>query len=141
MLEAYQRLAVIGCGIEQKEQCMEFHLTGFDQAANVRRYHFECMAPDRTRTEFTVNADLVLLRKYAIPLQELPLLCLHVLEAHEGDRVRTFTFAESDMLGYAKDRTAAKDAAAEKRNARRHPLSPQLGQAWRSPQNSLGKLS
>jgi hypothetical protein len=134
-------LKCVGCGSRQKEYNVDFLLTGFDQAANIRRYHFEGIAPDRARIEFMVRADLILLRKYAIPLQELPLLCRHVLETHARDRARTFTFAETDMLGYANDRTAAKDAAEQKRKAHRQPPSPRLGQAWRSPNNSLGKLS
>jgi hypothetical protein len=119
---------------------MAFILTGFDQTANIRQYHFQCLSPDRTRTEFTVCADLLLIRKYAIPLQELPLLCRHVLEARAGDRVRIFTFAEEEMLAYINDRNVAKEAAEQKRKGFRRPKSNRLGAAWRTPNNMLGKL-
>jgi len=112
---------------------MEFVLTGFRQDKNIRRYAFQGIAADRKRTEFTVGVDLGLIRKYQIPLQELPLLCRHFLTGHaEGGQTQTLTFTEEDMLGYANRRAAARDAAELKRKAHRRPPSSRTGQAWRS---------
>ncbi|MBI3679070.1 MAG: hypothetical protein HY235_01485 [Acidobacteria bacterium] len=112
---------------------MEFVLTGFRQDNNIRRYAFQGIAADRKRTEFTVGVDLSLVRKYQIPLQELPLLCCHLLTGHaEGGQTKTLTFTEEDMRGYASRRAAAQDAADLKRKAHRRPPSSRTGQAWRS---------
>ena len=59
---------------------MDFVLTGFRQEANIRRFAFQRVAGDHSRTEFTVSADMSLLVKHKIPLQELPLLCRALLE-------------------------------------------------------------
>ncbi|PYT19255.1 MAG: hypothetical protein DMG59_01035 [Acidobacteria bacterium] len=109
---------------------MEFVLTGFRQDTNIRRYRFEAIAADRTRKEVIVGADLGLIRKYKIPLQELPLLCRRLLEGHAEATALMFT--ETDMLGYANDRAAAAHAAEQKRRAHRAPTSSRVGQAWRT---------
>ena len=66
--------------MKQISLLMEFVLTGFRQDANVRRFAFQRVAGDHSRTEFTVSADMSLLVKHKIPLQELPLLCRALLE-------------------------------------------------------------
>jgi len=112
---------------------MEFVLTGFRQDNNIRRYAFQGIAADRKRTEFTVGVDLSLVRKYQIPLQELPLLCCHFLTGRAGaEQTQALTFTEEDMLGYANRRAAAQNAAELKRKAYRRPPSSRIGQAWRS---------
>ncbi|MGH9662198.1 MAG: hypothetical protein ACRD96_26855 [Bryobacteraceae bacterium] len=119
---------------------MEFVLTGFRQEKNIRRYAFQGIAADRKRTDFTVGVDLALIRKYEIPLQELPLLCCHFLTGRaEGLRTRSLMYAEDEMLGYANRRTAARDAAELKRRAHRRPASLRAGQAWRTQTATAGK--
>ena len=53
---------------------MDFTLTGFRQERDIRNFTFRGDNDDRTHSEFTVAADVSLLRKYGIALQELPLL-------------------------------------------------------------------
>ncbi len=111
-----------------------FLLTGFSQAMGVRIFSFEGVAPDRTRAAFTVQTDLALSRSYGIRLQELPLLCLAILErSAEGDPERTFTYTEDDMRIHASDRAAAREAAAQRRKGPRKPPTENVGAAWRVP--------
>ena len=112
---------------------MDFVLTGFRQDSNVRRYAFQAIAADHTRKEITVEADLGLIRKHRIPLQELPLLCRRLLEGHAATtRSNALMFTEKEMLGYVADRAAAQAAAELKKRAHRMPSSSRVGHAWRS---------
>jgi len=111
-----------------------YGLTGFHQEDNnIRTYVFEGIGADRTRRKVTVSVDLGLIRKYEIPLQELPLLCHDLLEGQSaGQQVHTLTFTKKDMLGYANRRAAARHAA-EERKAHRRFHSSRGGHARRSP--------
>jgi hypothetical protein len=114
---------------------MEFVLAGFRQDLNIRRFAFEGVTADRKRkrTEFFVGVDLTLIRKYSIPMQELPLLCRHLLaDLTEVEQGQTLMFTEKDMVSYATRRVAAQAAADQKRKAHRRPPSNRVGQAWRS---------
>lgn len=112
---------------------MEFVLTGFSQENNIRRFKFQALPAGQNKKEWTVSADLSLMRKHKIPLQELPLLCKHLLEAQgENPSADSLTYAERDMLGYANDRSAAAMAAEIKKRARRMPSSSRVGMAWRT---------
>jgi len=74
---------------------MDFVLTGFRQEANIRRFAFQRVAGDHSRTEFTVSADMSLLVKHKIPLQELPLLCRALLEdQQQTGPAKAVTFTE-----------------------------------------------
>ena len=112
---------------------MQFTLTGFTQEAGCRVFAYEGVGEDRIRIKFTVRADLALSRKYGIRLQELPLMCLGILErSSETDEAsvvaggaappiahRTLTFTEEAMILYADEIVAARDAAALKRSSNR----------------------
>ena len=113
---------------------MQFVLAGFQQNLNMRRYTFEGIDADRRRKEVTVEADMGLIRKYKIPLQELPLLCRRLVEGLTGEAAvaGAIMFTENDMLGYAKDRATAESLAEQKRRAHRAPVSSRIGQAWRT---------
>lgn len=138
---------------------VEFVLTGFSQENNIRRYTFQALPagnhkPAGTiKKEWTVSADLSLMRKHKIPLQELPLLCKRLVEAQAGDakpadakhgdakhgeskhgetKDDALMFTERDMLGYASNRSAAELAAELKKRARRMPSSNRVGMAWRT---------
>jgi hypothetical protein len=101
----------------------QFILTGFRQDIGVRTFAFDSVGTDRSRTSFTVHADLSLARKYGITLQELPLLCRSILEAGgEDEQKRSYTFSEADMQVRANIRAASKEAA-QKRRAPRRPGS------------------
>jgi len=111
---------------------MQFILTGFTQDLAFRVFSFERMGLDRIRTKFVVKADLALVRRYGIPVQELPLLCRNLLqELDESLETRALTFTEDNMSLFAKDRATAKNAAAQKRKPPRRPASENVGAAWR----------
>jgi hypothetical protein len=111
---------------------MRFILTGFTQDMGFRVFAFERVGADRVRTEFTVRADLALIRRHDIRMQELPLLCRGLLERHDGDNEpRTLTYTEEEMLIYSKDCAATRLAAALKRKSPRKPATESVGAAWR----------
>lgn len=109
---------------------MEFVLTGFRQDNNVRRYTFQGVDADRKRSEFTVGVDLSLVRKYRIPMQELPLLCRGVLQAglfQEAAAPLIYSelmYTEKDMLGYTVRRAAEQEVAEQKRRTHHRPPLP-----------------
>ena len=109
----------------------QFVFKGFTQVREFRVFAFECVAPDWTRTRFTVRTDVALTRRYGIPLQDLPLLCRAVLEQlREGEEQRAFTYTEDDMRLFA-DGAAARKAAAKPRKPPRAPSSGNAGGGWR----------
>jgi hypothetical protein len=113
---------------------MQFILSGFTQDLGFRVFRFEGVTLDRprTRTIFTVRADLALIRRYGIQIQELPLLCRALLDGlGDGEETHALIFTEERMRTCANDRAAAKDAAAQKRRPPRKPPRENLGAAWR----------
>lgn len=111
---------------------MRFILTGFTQDLACRVFAFERTGLDRVRTKVVVRADLALIRRYGIQMQELPLLCRNLLERQDdGAEPHTLTFTEADMSLHAKGCAAAREAAALKRKPPRRPPSENLGAAWR----------
>jgi hypothetical protein len=114
---------------------MQFVITGFTQELGCRVFAFEGIAVDRMRTSFTVRADLALIRRYGIRIQELPLLCRNVLERRdEASETQTFIFTEEEMRDCATARAAAKDEAAQRKRPPRRHSTEGLGAAWRAPQ-------
>jgi len=109
---------------------MNFTLTGFTQTNTIRKFVFACIAEDRSRTTTVVSADLTLLHKYAIKVQELPLLCRRLLEANcESGVPAAMTFSESEM---ERIKSAVQEAAAERKPRRpRSNVSDLTGHAWR----------
>jgi len=111
---------------------MQFILTGFAQDMAFRVFTFERVGLDRIRTKIVVKADLALIRRYGIAMQELPLLCRSLLERRDdGAEIHTVTFTEDEMSLHAKDCAAAKSAAAQRRKPARRPPSENVGAAWR----------
>jgi hypothetical protein len=113
-------------------QLMQFTLTGFTQDDGCRIFAYEGVGEDRIRIRFTVRADLAMSRKYGIRLQELPLMCLGILERSSVideavteepvNARRSLTFTEEAMSQYADEIVAAREAAALKRSStRRQP--------------------
>jgi hypothetical protein len=114
---------------------MQFTLIGFSQDTGFRVFAFEGAAAGRIRTEYTVRADLDLIRKYGIRVQELPLLCRRLLErAGEGEQECTATFTEEEMRLHALNCAAARNAAIHKRKSPRTPPTHPTGSNWRAPQ-------
>jgi hypothetical protein len=112
-------------------------LTGFTHDRNFRVFAFDRIGEGRERTPCTVRADLSLLNKYGIHIQELPLLCRTLLDRHE-ERAEppSGTFGESDMQACADERAALRLAAASRRKpphkpVRETPAAASPGAAWR----------
>ena len=113
---------------------MQFILTGFIQDKGFRVFAFEGVKADRTRAQYTVRADLGLIRKYGIRVQELPLLCRGLLDTcSENEQKRALVFSEDDMQLRLKDRELAREAAGMRKPLRR-PAGTNGGAAWRAPQ-------
>jgi hypothetical protein len=111
---------------------MQFVLTGFTHETGFRVFSFERMDANREWTKCTVRADLSLVRRYGIHIQELPLLCRSLLDRCEEDGAAHFlTFTEDEMRLWANDRTSAREAAAKKRKVTHRPAGENLGAAWR----------
>ncbi len=113
---------------------MQFILTGFTQDMGFRVFAFEGIKTDRTRAQYTVRADLGLIRKYDIRIQELPLLCRAVLDkCSEDEERRALLFSEDDMQLREKDRALARATVAMRKPPRR-PAVANVGAGWRVPQ-------
>jgi hypothetical protein len=109
---------------------MEFLLTGFKQGDTVRRFHFDGIGTDRSRKAITVCADMTLVRKHRIRVQELPLLCRRLLETIQEPELATpITLTEDHMIAIE----AAAQSTVEKKPHKppRRP-SPRVGEAWRN---------
>jgi hypothetical protein len=60
---------------------MHFALVGHSEADGFRHYVFERVSQKGERTAFTVSANLLLIRRFGIRIQELPLMCRALLES------------------------------------------------------------
>jgi hypothetical protein len=97
---------------------VQYVLVRFTQSGNIRHFTFERITAERTRIEYTVDADLLALRAYKISMQELPLMCRRLLEAApEADPARALSLTDEHMRQHAAVATAALEAAALKRRA------------------------
>jgi hypothetical protein len=95
---------------------MVFALTSFTDESSLRRFTFELAGSGPPRTTVVVVADMALVRRYEIPLQELPLLCVGLLQSWTTDTEGTAVFSEKEMIEYANRRREAKDLAERKRH-------------------------
>jgi hypothetical protein len=106
---------------------MLFVLMGFDQEAGVRQYAFQRVV-NGARTDFTVGVDMALIPGSGIGIQDLPLLCREILEhAAEGEGLRALTLTATDLRVYADHCATAREAAAQKRKARKPPPAETAG--------------
>ena len=124
-----------------------FTLKQFRQELGFRVFAFERVAEDRTRADFAVSADLSLIRKYGILVQDLPLLCRNLLERRDLDATLdntalspALTLTEDEMRIHADGRAAARSAAARK-PPRRPPPGANPGSAWRAPQGTFSQAA
>ena len=105
---------------QHRDKGADFMLTGFHQLQGIRYYVYQGQREDGSSSEFTVDADLRLLRKHGIALQELPLLCRRLLEKQNPDASpKAVTFTEDLMKEQADQRAALKHAAQEKKKTYR----------------------
>jgi len=113
---------------------MNYILTGFSQVDGYRVFAFQGVASDRSREPFWVRANLDLIRRYGIQMQDLPLLCRNLLDKREDGTTagRIMTLTESDMSTLWKAATARKELAASKKiPAKRRVPNAEMGGAWR----------
>lgn len=111
---------------------MQFTLVGFTQVGAFRVFTFENAGAKSARTQFSVRANITLIVKYAIHLQELPLLCRGLLERLSGpEGILAFTFTEEEMAAHATSAAAVRRDAALRRKPPRRPPNANLGPAWR----------
>jgi len=111
---------------------MLFVMTGFTHDMGFRVFAFDRIGEDRVRTKCTVRADLTLVRRYGIHIQELPLLCRSLLDRRdEGVEMPYLTFSEEEMRGLANERAVARDLAASKRKPLHKAPVENPGAAWR----------
>ena len=113
---------------------MQYILTGFSHEKGFRIFAFEGIGEDRMRTEYKVRADLTLIHRYGIRVQELPLLCRGILERrNESESQQTFTYTETEMRRIAELSALRAEDAQQKRKPPRKPLGENVGAAWRGP--------
>jgi len=103
---------------------MNFLLTGFSSDLGSRVFEFEGVAADKSRTGFSVRADLALIKDFGIRVQELPLLCRRLLEDHnEAAQERVLTFTREHMRLHAELCAAEREAVQRRRRKYRfHPV-------------------
>ena len=111
---------------------MIYLLAGFKEGDGSRQYSFDCVASDRSRTTVMVGADMALARKHEIRLQELPLLCVRLLESLGADGLQpSITLTEDHMVAI---QIEAKNSITTRKPQRQsRPASPNVGEAWRKP--------
>ena len=102
-----------------------------------RSYNFEGVAEaGQLRKGLYVTAEVALLTKHHIRIQEVPMMCLRLLEtASETEtELKSRDLTEADMLAQVQAKALELEKAASKRAKR--PFTPAakvaLGMAWRS---------
>lgn len=99
---------------------MEYILTSVEQSQNIRLYAFTEIDTSAHRAPMTVAVDISLLRKYAIPLQELPLLCRHYVRERRGaGSDANLTYGEPEMILYSTRRAESERATQERKSHRK----------------------
>jgi len=113
---------------------MDYLLTSCRQMAGIRVYAFDGVASDRTRTSFTVSIDTALIRKYAITLQELPLLCRQLLEKRGvAPGIQAMTFTEAEMASLSGERAEALRLVQQRKINRKLPVpNPSVNRGFTS---------
>jgi hypothetical protein len=118
---------------------------GFNQEVNVRFYKFQGVAstdrPTATaRTvDLTVTADMALLIKHQIRIQDAPSLCLEILTSalskKEDDAIRSASYAltREDLSAFTSRRTALEESKAARRKPRA-PFKPSPSSQLKWPQ-------
>lgn len=106
---------------------MHYKLLGFSQSGSVRRFRFDRIVGDGTPSAaFTVLADITLVRKFQITLQELPSLCARILESRSDDQPAgtiVLTDADLQVQAAANLATAREDEAKRLLRSRRGALA------------------
>ena len=113
-------------------QTNTFTLTGFTQQGDFRVFTFVEIMKDRPRVSRTVRADLTLIRRYKILVQDLPLLCRDLLQqSSETETLAELTFTEEEMQSRSATSAIAREEALRKRKAPRNPAAGNSS-GWRT---------
>ncbi len=90
------------------------------KTTGTRQYIFQGLIPDGTRKGFFVTTDVALLTKHHIQIQEVPMMCLRLLEsaAEAQPQLELFILTEADMLAHVSAKAAIKEQATSKRMKR-----------------------
>jgi hypothetical protein len=109
---------------------MNFTLSGFKERDGLRRFAFQCVGANDAKTTVIVRADVALARKHEIRLQELPLICVRLLESMSADELAApITLTEDHMIAI---QTAARSAAEKRAQKPTRRPTPIARQPWRS---------
>jgi hypothetical protein len=104
---------------------MSFILLGFSQQDNVRSFSFERVDTDGTRSRFSVDADLLLLRQFDIKVQDLPLLCRQILDSQPlNSEIRKVDVTAANMRSHAEFLAASLVRRSTKRSQPRTVAAP-----------------
>ena len=121
---------------------MKFIYTGFThETTGVRQYDFEGVVSPGIRKGFLVTADVALLTKHHIQIQDAPMMCMRLLEssAETEPQLDLLVLTEANMMIQALANAAERETAAKKRTRRTfrpaNAMTP--GMAWRSQQPAL----
>ena len=90
------------------------------KTTGIRQYIFQGLISDGTRKGLFVTTDVALLTKHHIQIQEVPMMCLRLLEsaAEAQPQLALFILTEADMLAHISAKAAVKEQAASKRMKR-----------------------
>lgn len=95
------------------------------KTTGVRLYNFEGAVSEGIRKAFLVTADVALLTKHHIRIQEAPMMCLRLLEssAEAEPQLDFLVLTEADMLDHVRANKAAEAEKAAKKRTKR-PFRP-----------------
>jgi hypothetical protein len=109
---------------------MQFRYMGFSQQANVRRFRFQGLKPAERLTkpsnniDFELSADMALLARYRVRVQDGPSLCLRILtfalSAGEDNapQFASYAITQGDVAAYTDARNGAEELKAVRRKPR-----------------------
>ena len=114
---------------------MQIAYVGFIQRGNIRSYHFEGISPSRPgvpakHVPFSITADMAIVSRFRVKLQDVPALCLRTISAAVGQREeddRTpglYALTEADVHAYCAS-VLAGAAVADHRRRFRPKLKPE----------------
>ena len=104
-----------------------FVLNGFSHVLGFRVFEFACLDKARARTRYAVRADLTLVRKYGVHIQELPLLCRRLLDASEAPGP-ALTLSEADMIACA-EKEKSRNQAKPRKPSQRSSSDPHIDES------------
>ncbi|MDQ2901333.1 MAG: hypothetical protein M3Y07_16280 [Acidobacteriota bacterium] len=105
---------------------MQFSYRGFQHENGIRQYTFYGMVNKQPDRIFHLTADLTLLAKHSVSLQEAPSICVHLLnDAFEKgeanlESYHQYALSAPDLLAFTAPRREAAAIRASKQPVRLH---------------------